>query len=145
MTIFRAEKGDSVLVNCLISFKDGTVLENTLETGPIKLELGEGCYPKGFEDAIIGMQIGQKKNCVILAKDAYGSYDPSLLVTLDRSQVPPHIDAKLESKIDISIGDHLAKVRVSAIDEKTITLDGNPIQAGKDLYCLIELIQILTY
>ena len=61
----RAKKGDIVKVHYNGKLKDGYMFDSSYTKEPIEVKLGIGAVIEGFEDAIIGMKIGDKKSIKI--------------------------------------------------------------------------------
>ncbi|MDD5082234.1 MAG: peptidylprolyl isomerase [Dehalococcoidales bacterium] len=138
-----AETGDTVQVHYTLTLADGTLYETSVGSEPLELVLGEGNFLPDFEEAIVGMKVGESKTITILAADAYGDHRDDLIFTLDRSQLAEGIDPK--------VGDHLQStdasgqtvlVVVTAVSETTITVDANSPLAGQDLTFQINLLKI---
>jgi len=61
----------------------GTLLDgSTFDEGNLDVKAGRGEVIKGFDDALLGMEVGDKKTVTIPAKDAYGEYDPKKTVAV---------------------------------------------------------------
>ncbi len=139
----RAKNGDTVQVNYTLSLADGTTYETSVGKQPLELVLGQGNFLPHFEEAIVGMKVGESKTITIVAVDAYGERRDDLIFTVDRSQLAPGVEPK--------VGDHLARtntsgqtvtVTVTAVSDTTITVDANPPLAGEDLTFKIDLLKI---
>ncbi len=69
-----AEVGHSVTVHYRGNLVDGTVFEDSRELDqPITVELGAQEVIQGWEDGIIGMQVGEQRTLVIPPHLAYGA------------------------------------------------------------------------
>ena len=69
-----AEEGRSVTVHYRGSLVDGTVFEDSREMDqPITVELGAQEVIQGWEDGIMGMQVGEQRTLVIPPHLAYGA------------------------------------------------------------------------
>ena len=57
------KRGDVIKVYYEASYDDGTVFDSTEMCGgePLKFQIGAGQIIGGFEDAVIGMEIGEEK------------------------------------------------------------------------------------
>ena len=91
----------------------------------------------GFDAAVRGMAVGDITTVRIAPEDAYGLRDPSLLVEVDKSQVPE----------GISVGDTLftasgQQVVVAEIRDDVVVIDANHVLAGEFLTFEIELVGI---
>lgn len=82
----RAEKGDTVSVEYVGFFTNGEIFDTNIlnvakqhklynprqDYAPLTFRLGDGKLIKGFEDAIVGMTVGEKKRITIPPELAYG-------------------------------------------------------------------------
>ncbi len=69
-----AKAGDKVWVNYIGKLKDGAEFDNSYKRGePIELTLGQGSVIKGWEEGLLGMQVGQKRTLTIPPDLAYGA------------------------------------------------------------------------
>jgi FKBP-type peptidyl-prolyl cis-trans isomerase len=68
-----AANGDQVAVNYSGKLQDGTEFDNSYKRGePIKFVLGQGTVIKGWEEGLLGMQVGEKRRLVIPPELGYG-------------------------------------------------------------------------
>jgi len=65
------EIGDNIEVNYVGRFENGTVFDES-KGEPLKFTVGAGNMIKGFDEAVVGMKAGEKKNVKILPGNAYG-------------------------------------------------------------------------
>lgn len=67
-------QGDVVTVHYIGAFLDGREFDNSYSRGiPISFRVGAGTIIPGFEQGMVGMQVGGKRKLVIPASLAYGS------------------------------------------------------------------------
>ncbi len=90
-----AVMGDTVLVNYVGRFENGTVFDTNVESvaraagikkksfTPLKVTIGQGKVIPGFENALIGMRVGDKKEIVLNPSQAYGEVDKAKIVKVD--------------------------------------------------------------
>ena len=65
--------GKTVTVHYIGKLEDNQEFDNSYtRQRPITFTLGQGQIIKGFEQAVIGMNPGEKKNISIVPEDAYG-------------------------------------------------------------------------
>lgn len=94
------------------------------------------------EAVLEGMQSGEKAFVELDAGEAYGEHDPALIFTDDLSNVPPQFQ-KIGAQVEMQNEGGESKVfTVSAIDEKTITVDGNHPMAGKKTLFNLTIVSI---
>jgi peptidylprolyl isomerase len=135
--------GDTVKVHYTGKYLDGKVFDTTKNKEPILFTIGDEMMIPGFEEAVMEMKAGQKKKVTIAAKDAYGDFDPELVVQVDRKSHFGDKEIKVGDTIQIPASDDVMVFVVKAIDDKNVTIDGNSHLAGKDLIFEIELLEIV--
>ena len=82
----KAGKGDNVKVHYKGSFDDGSVFDSSLDCGPLEFKIGGEQVIPGFEDAVIGMQVGETKTSRITNDKAYGPHLEEMVVVPDLSE-----------------------------------------------------------
>lgn len=140
-----AKKNDRVRVHYVGVLPDNNVFDSSIDSDPIEFVIGDGQMLSGFENAVIGMRIGEKKSVLIKKEDAYGDYDPVLVQVVSKTDLPVKFNPEPGMLLQISDddGSNAKQVTVTKVNENAITLDGNHSLAGKDLTFDIELIEIL--
>jgi peptidylprolyl isomerase len=138
-----AKEGDTVRVDYTLSLDDDTVYQTTVGGNPLELVIGSGNYLAAFEEAIVGMKVGESKTITIAAADAYGEYQEDLVITVKRSQI--------QNGENVKVGDYLlltdssgnsTQVKVIDTTDNNVTIDGNSPLAGEDLTFKIDLLKI---
>ena len=139
----HAKRGDTVHVHYRGTLADGTEFDTSAGSDPISFTIGAGEVVPGFEAAIEGMSVGEKKTETIAADDAYGERRDELVFTVERDQMPPGNDIDVGDVLRVGFPDgSSAAVQVAALDDKNVTLDANHPLAGKDLTFELELVAI---
>ncbi len=141
----QAKAGDVVRVHYKGYFDDGTVFDTSRNAEPFEFTLGNDMVIPGFENAIIGMEVGDVRTVKIPPEEGYGERREDLVIEVDRNQVPPDIQPEVGMMLQLQSGQGEAiPVMVTAVSETTITLDGNHPLAGKQLNFEIELVEIVS-
>ncbi|MFQ5712828.1 MAG: peptidylprolyl isomerase [Candidatus Scalinduaceae bacterium] len=139
----QAKAGDKVKVHYTGSLKDGKMFDSTRGIRPLEFTIGEKMLISGFENAIIGMNVGETKKVCIPPDDAYGNHDENLITTIEKSQLPPDIDPHVGMNLNTKTNDgKISAVTITNITDKTVTLDANHPLAGKELIFELELVAI---
>ncbi|SHF21211.1 peptidylprolyl isomerase [Marinitoga hydrogenitolerans DSM 16785] len=139
----KAEKGNKVKVHYTGTLNDGSVFDTSIGREPLEFELGSGQVIPGFEEAIMGMEIGEKKTVTIPSNEAYGEYSEEKIFELPRQSFPSNIDEALGQTVQL--GDQSGNVflaKILEVTDETVKMDTNHPLAGKDLTFEIELIEI---
>lgn len=140
----RARIGDTVRVHYMGKLDDGTVFDTTIAGDPIEFTIGEQQVIPGFEQAIIGMELGQSQTIQVPASKAFGSYRDELVQMVHPDQFPEGVRPETGQQLEIppQEGQNFV-VQVTDVSESAVTLDANHPLAGKDLIFDVRLVEIL--
>ncbi len=138
-----AKQGDTVKIHYTGTLADGSVFDSSAGHEPLEFVIGKGQVIVGFEEAVLGMRVGDSKRVTIPAAKAYGSYDDALKMETPREHIPPDLDLQVGQRLEMGgAGGELIQVRVTEVNPTHVTLDANPPLAGKDLTFQIEVVAI---
>ncbi len=136
--------GKNVSVHYKGTLDDGTQFDSSYDRGQtLDFISGAGMMIPGFDKAVVDMEVGQKVNVHIDAKDAYGEYDEQKVLKIEYDELP--------GSEDLTVGQHVYlqnpmggafPVVVTERTETMITLDANHELAGKALNFEIELVSV---
>ncbi len=134
-------RGDNVLVNYTGTLADGTVFDSSAKGEPLSFSLGSGQVIAGFDEAVMGMAIGESKVVHIPVEKAYGLRNEELVMQVPIEQVPPDLNPEVGLRLEMGgLNGEIIRVVVTEITATHITLDANPPLAGKDLTFSLELV-----
>ena len=140
--IMAIVKGDRISVEYVGKFGDGEVFDSSSKHGqPLKFVAGEGMVVKGFDDAVIGMGVGEKKNITIKPEDAYGMPTEKAIQKVPAQNFPKKLDVGTMIAVPLSDGQQIP-AKIVEIGEKEVTIDMNHPLAGKTLLFKIEIVDI---
>jgi len=136
--------GDKVAVHYTGWLDDGQKFDTSLDSGEtFKFQVGKGMVIKGFDDALSGMNVGDKKKVDIAPEDAYGEKNDKNIFTVAKDMFPK--DAEIEKGAVFEMhGEQGQVIPVVVVDEneKEVSIDANHPLAGKALTFEIELIEV---
>jgi peptidylprolyl isomerase len=143
MTEVKATPGDIVKVHYEGFLEDGTLFGSSRETGPVEFTLGESTLIPAFENAVVGMEEGERRSVSMEAKEAFGERKEELIHTIGKDQLPSHIDPQIGKAIEIRSdqGDNV-RVLITDVSEDSLTIDANHPLAGEKINFDIELVEI---
>lgn len=138
------KQGSTVLIHYAIRLDDGSLVDSSSRDAPLTIKLGEGKLFASVEQALVGLKTGEKATTRVSAAEAFGPYDPELVMVLDRAHLPtdvePHVGAQLGTRApDRSV----IRLLVTKVDGSSITLDGNHPLAGKPLTVEVEVLSLM--
>lgn len=139
----QVKSGDKVKVHYKGSLKDGTVFDSSEGREPLEFTVGSGMVIKGFDDALLGMQTGDRKTVDIPVDQAYGPSNPDMILEFSKNDFPAEMDPQAGMGIHLSdqMGNNIPATVVEVKDE-TVIIDANMPLAGKDLIFEIELVEV---
>jgi peptidylprolyl isomerase len=139
----QAKEGDVVKVHYTGKLNSGELFDSSTDREPLEFTIGAGQMIKGFDAALPGMLVGDKKTINIPAADAYGERSEEAIINFPKENVPP--DMKLEPGMTLTLSNQAGQpipVIVIELTDDVVILDANHFLAGKDLIFDIELMEI---
>ena len=138
------KKGDKIKVEYTGTLDDGTVFDSSKNhDAPLEFVVGAGQLIKGFDDAVLGMKVGDEKEISLAPEEAYGQHNPEFVKDMPRNLFPKEQEIKpgMVFMVDLQDG-RKVQVRVSKVSENNVTIDLNPPLAGKTLKFKIKILKI---
>jgi len=136
-----AENGDTVAVDYVGTFDNGSVFDTSLKSEaekaglplrpsyePLEFTVGAGQMISGFDKGVVGMAVGDEKTVHLTPSEAYGERRDDAVLTLPVSQLPA--GAQVGSVLTTTSG---AQGTVTKIENGNATVDFNSAMAGKAL------------
>jgi peptidylprolyl isomerase len=139
----KAKKGDVVKVHYKGTLNSGEQFDSSEGRQPLEFTVGAGQMIAGFDAAIPGMTVGEKKTIRIAPAEAYGEINAEAIIEFPKANIPP--DMKLEPGMKLQLRDEAGRpipVVVAEVKEEVVILDANHELAGKELIFDIELVEI---
>ena len=101
----KVRPGDTITVYYTIRLDNGTVYYTSSRQEPLKETMGEGKFISGFEEALIGMRIGEAKTVTIPPENAYGEYKPDLVGTVSRDRLLEGMEPVIGQRVSTEFRD----------------------------------------
>ncbi|RME54403.1 peptidylprolyl isomerase [Candidatus Woesearchaeota archaeon] len=137
------KNGDKVKVEYKGTFDDGTVFDTSEGKAPLEFEVGKHLVIKGFEDALLGMDVNEEKEIVLQPAEAYGERKEELIKEVPREQLPQDVELKPGMALMANLPNGAqVPVMIKEVSDNTVTLDLNHPLAGKVLHFKIKLLEI---
>ena len=81
----------------------------------------------------------------ISPEDAYGERNETLVMTVEKSDIPSHITPEVGKKIRVRLANgDMAILTVLNVSKDKVTFDGNDPLAGKELSFEINILEIVA-
>jgi peptidylprolyl isomerase len=138
-----AKEGDKVAVHYTGKGETGEVVDSSEGRDPIEFTIGSGDVLPAFEEAVIGLSGGDKKEISINAEEGYGEYREDLVFKVEKNKFPEEITLEKGVQLELPMAGTMLLVTVKDLDDEFATIDANHPLAGETLHFAIELSKIL--
>jgi peptidylprolyl isomerase len=139
----QVKEGDVVKVHYTGKMVNGEQFDSSVGREPLEFTVGAGQMIKGFDAAMPGMSIGEKKTINIAPEDGYGERSEEAIIEFPKENVPA--DMVLEPGMPLTLSNQAGQpvpVIVVEVKDDIIILDANHFLAGQELIFDIELVEI---
>ena len=138
------EKGSKVKVEYTGTLEDGTEFDSSVKHGkPIEFEAGSGQMIKGFDDAIIGMEVNEEKEITLKPEEAYGNPNPQMVKEVPREQLPKEEEPKEGMMLMVGLPNGAQiPAKIAEVGEETVKIDLNHPLAGKTLHFKLKVVEV---
>ena len=138
----NVKKGHLVRVHYTGKYDSGEVFDQSTDK-PLEFIAGEKMVVKGFDDAVIGMKKGEKKNITLKPEEAYGEARKELIQEIPK-QAFGDKTAQLKEGMTIGLNHpqmpgRMMPAVIKKITDDKITIDLNHPLAGKTLNFNLEV------
>jgi peptidylprolyl isomerase len=147
----KVENGDTISVDYVGKLEDGTVFdtsvkEEAIEAGiynqmrdyePLTFTVGAGQMIQGFDEGVVGMDVGERKTLEIPPEAAYGEYDPELTreLPVDAVSFTPEVGMQLATDTGL-------RGIIKEVGKKSFIIDFNHELAGKTLLFEVTVVSL---
>ena len=139
-------KGQKVLIAYVGKLEDGTIFDSTeANDEPFDFIVGGGNVIPDFEEAVLDMEVGDKKTIVIPAERAFGKYDPNQMDSVPLEELAHSEDIVQRVGQTICFDDekgNFVEALIVSVNDGKVTLDFNHPLAGHALTFDIELLSV---
>ena len=138
----KIQKNALVAINYVLKDDDGELIDSTKDTTPLEYIHGNNYLLPKLEELLEGKESGDKFTADLKAADAYGEYDKSLLVDIPRDsfETDMEIEPGMQFQAMTPAGPQI--VKVTKIQDSTVTVDANHELAGVNLHFEIEVVSV---
>jgi FKBP-type peptidyl-prolyl cis-trans isomerase 2 len=111
----------------------------------LEFTVGAGQMIAGFDAAVEGMAVNEKKTITLAPEEAYGPVIDELRDKVERTQLPKDMVVEVgQTLVATSQDGQQTRVIITDLDDATITVDANHPLAGKELIFDIEVVEIVS-
>jgi FKBP-type peptidyl-prolyl cis-trans isomerase 2 len=137
--------GDKVKVHYKGTLDNGEVFDSSEGKDPLEFEVGAGQVIKGFEEGLVGMEPGDKKELKIPPEKAYGNRMDKLIQKVPKDMVPENVELKEGAVLTLQAPTgQVIPAKVVSFTDAEVTLDLNHPLAEKTLIFNVELVEVVA-
>jgi FKBP-type peptidyl-prolyl cis-trans isomerase SlyD len=122
---------------------DGKVVDSTKGRPPMEFKEGAHQVIPGFEKAVMGMKVGQKKSFTVKPAEGYGQVNPKAFQEVSRKQLPSDTTPKAGMILFAKAKDgQRIPVTIKEVKKDSVVIDFNHPLAGKTLHFNVEVVDV---
>lgn len=139
-----SNEGKVVKINYVGTLDDGTQFDSSYDHGqPIEFKCMAGDVIPGFDNAVVDMEVGDKKTIHLEPAEAYGEVREDLIQEVPVDQIPNAEDLPVGETVYMQGPDGMPfPVQVDKIEDGIVTFNMNHPLAGKPLNFELELMSV---
>jgi peptidylprolyl isomerase len=137
------KSGDFICVNYTGKLDSGEVFDSSESRAPLEFTVGSGQLIKGFDTAVVGMKVGDKKTIKLPPAEAYGDRDERRIQKFPRAKLPKEPEPKPGMMLTITTPNGMVlPAKIAGVDDDSVMIDFNHPLAGKTLIFDISVVCI---
>jgi len=156
------QNGSTVTINFVGRLDDGSIFDTTYQQGgcgcgeescddegcgptpgPYTFTLGAGAFFPAVEEALLGMNPGERTSVTVPFSEAFGEYDEDLIFHVPHADLPEGMAPQVGDEFVLTNdNDEEISVVVIGTDDEGVTFDANHPLAGEDLHFEVELLSV---
>ncbi len=135
-------EGKTVKVNYTLKV-EGKVVDSSTGRDPLEFKAGSRQMIPGFEKAVMGMRVGEKKSFKVSPEDGYGKEDPNAIQNVPKDQLPSDIKPQAGMVLYAQTKDgQQVPVKVMEVKNDVVVMNFNHPLAGKTLNFDVEVMEV---
>ncbi len=140
----QVQNGDKVKVHYHGKLRSGETFDSSEGREPLEFTVGEGQVIPGFDQGVMGMQVGDKRTVEIDVQNAYGEKSQEMVIEFPKAQFPDDMNPEVGMQLMMNNGEgQQFPVTITELKEESVMLDANHPLAGQELVFDIELVEIV--
>jgi len=138
------QENDVVTLHYETRDESGNTVDSSYSRGePIKFTVGSGNVIPGFDKAVVGLSVGERKSFVVDPEDAYGPIIEDAVRNFPKSQFPEGFVFEVGTQVQAQMenGNNVL-ARITEVNEEEVLVDFNHPFAGQKLSFDIEIVEL---
>ena len=138
----KVEMNKVVSVHYTGAYTDGEIFDTSEGRDPLSFLVGHGQMISGFEQEMLGAEVGEKRSFTLTPDKAYGMRDESDIKKVPRDQFPEGMQIEPGMVLGAQSDRGPVQFSVVSIDGDEVTVDFNHQMAGMTLRFSVEVVGV---
>ncbi|MFX1453934.1 MAG: peptidylprolyl isomerase [Promethearchaeota archaeon] len=136
-------KGEWIKVEYTGTLDDGTIFDSTGMNGgnPLKFQVGAGHLIKGFDESVVGKDLGDEYSIRLEPSEAYGEYMDGQTHSVPKDQFPKGVELQPGMMLMVMGPQGQMPASIKSIEDNEVFIDLNHPMAGKILNFNIKIVE----
>ncbi|MFW5865770.1 MAG: FKBP-type peptidyl-prolyl cis-trans isomerase [Nanoarchaeota archaeon] len=128
------KSGHLVKLHYTGTFDDGSVFDSSEGKDPLEVLAGKGMLIKGFDNALVGMKVGEEKSIDLTPEDGYGHPRDDLVQEISKKDLGDGITPEVGMTLGVTAPNgQVFPAVIKEVKDDSILLDANHPLAGKNI------------
>ena len=138
----QIEQNSVVSVHYTGTFDDGKIFDSSEGKDPLTFLVGHGQMITGFEQEMLGAEIGEKRQFTLTPDRAYGERTDAAIQQVPREQFPDGMSIEVGMVLGAQSDQGPVQFSVASVDDDMVTVDFNHQMAGMTINFSVEVVDI---
>ena len=136
------DTGTTVTLHFALVLEDGAVVDSNFEGKPATFSVGDGNLLPGFEETLMGLREGDKREFVVPPEKAFGHHNEQ---NLQRVAMENFADLEIEvgAMFSFQNGDGEMPGVIAEINDGEVVVDFNHPLAGKNIIFQVKIMDVI--
>jgi peptidylprolyl isomerase len=136
------KEGSKVTLHYTGTLDDGSVFDSSEGREPLEFTVGQHQVICGFEEGVVGMDVGEEKTINITPEHGYGERHEQMVQKVPKNLFKDFTPEKGQQIGLMSKDGRQMMARVVAVENEMVTLDLNHQLAGKNLHFKVKVVSV---
>jgi len=139
----KVEKGKKIRMEYELGIDGGETIESSASHGPVEYVHGSGAMLQGLESRIEGLGVGDEKDGIIPAAEAYGTEQSLPTAQLTKREFPSSEQLEVGKLFEArDQGGNPVKFKVEQIEGDAVTVRFQHPLAGKNIRFKVKILEV---
>ncbi len=129
-------------INYNLKNSAGEIIDSSEGAEPLVYLHGASNIITGLEKELVGKQVGDTLEVTVAPEEAYGPVHEEMIQTVPRDAFDGVEEIDVGMRFEAQTANGPISVVVIAVDEETVTVDGNHALAGETLHFYVEVVEV---